>query len=271
MDFVVGGGLGEVSIHEWDGNEYLLVDTIGGEGCDPTDLACAFNNGGLIDGGPWPNYDRHGATITQLEPNAFTEFGVDITALLGETPCFTTFMGKTRSSQSFTAELKDFAGPEALPICGANISIAADDANEVGQSHTFTVNVFQSLGGVQTPAPNGTIATVTLTAANGAVVSPNSDTCASPGTVGGICTVTFTSNSAGQITAHAAADVAIGVPFRLGGKRFLLGKLRIKLRLIYKPLGLFILLVSFNTRTAGHSFSTSPGWPPGCSDTCRRE
>src|SRR5207244_7230588 len=66
------------------------------------------------DGGPWANYDNHGNVITTLPANAFTEMGVDITNVLGESPCLSTFMGKTRSSASFTSELKDFAGPTSF-------------------------------------------------------------------------------------------------------------------------------------------------------------
>jgi len=206
MDYVQGGGIGEVSIRQWNGTEYVLAGSAQGEGCNVADTICAFNNGGNIDGGPWVNLDRHGAEITQLPQNAFTEFGVNITQEVGGDPCITTIMGKTRSSQSFTAELKDFAGPTSFPICGANISIAPDDVNEVGEEHTFTVTVNKELGATETPAPDGTIVTVTLTGDADNVV----DNCASPGTVGGTCSVTFSSNTPGTVTGHAAADVLVG-------------------------------------------------------------
>ena len=70
-------------------------------------------------------------------------------------------MGKSRSSQSFTAELKDFSAPESFPICGGKITIEPDDVNEVGEAHTFTVNVDQTIGNTTTPAPDGTIVDVT--------------------------------------------------------------------------------------------------------------
>ncbi len=218
MDFVQGGGIGSVEVHVWNGTEYVSqgkLDT--GEGCapasptTPADSICAFNNGGPIDGGPWPNFDKTGNEITQIPQNGFTEFGVDVTALLGgATPCLSTVMGKSRSSQSFTAELKDFSAPQSFPICGANISIAPNAVNEVGATHTFTVNVNKTIGHATTPAPEGTIVDVTLTAENGAVVENVSDNCADPGTVNGVCTVSFTSNSAGRVIGHAAADVDIG-------------------------------------------------------------
>src|SRR6266508_2333779 len=94
-------------------------------------------------------------------------------------------------------------------ICAANIQIAPNDVNEINDPHTFTVTVTQTSGGSSTPAPDGTIVTVTLTAANGASVTPISDDCAYPGTVGGICTVTFSSPSAGVVTGSAEADVII--------------------------------------------------------------
>src|SRR5439155_1386374 len=92
---------------------------------------CAFNHGGNIDGGPWKNLDNHGKEITTLPANAFTEVGVDITNVLGESPCLSTFMGKTRSSASFTSELKDFAGPTKFAICAPSTKMTktAVDAN----------------------------------------------------------------------------------------------------------------------------------------------
>lgn len=214
MDYTVGGGIGEFSVREFTGTEYVLVEpALTTEGCDSTDSACAFNNGVSINGGPWPNIDRQGNVITNIPQNGFTEFGVDVTALIGEgeeIPCITTFMGKTRSSQSFTAELKDFAGPTGFDICDASITIAPDDVNEVGEDHTFTVNVNKQFGSVSEPADDGTIVDVTLTDANGAISSVSSDTCASPGTSGGTCSVTFTSDTAGTVTGHASADVQVG-------------------------------------------------------------
>jgi hypothetical protein len=209
MDFVVGGGIGSVEVRRWNGSEYVLEGVEGGEGCNVGDTICAFNNGASIDGGPWPNFDKTGNVITNLLPNAFTEIGVDVTALLGTTPCISTVTGHTRSSQSFTAELKDFTAPESFPICGGRIGIAPDDVNEVGQPHTFTVNLDKTIGSATEPAPDGTIVDVTLTDANGAAVDVSEDTCADPGTVNGTCTVTFTSDTAGTVTGHAAADIVV--------------------------------------------------------------
>ena len=45
MDFVVGGGIGEVSVRVWDGTEYVAVGDSTGQGCNPEDTICVFNNG----------------------------------------------------------------------------------------------------------------------------------------------------------------------------------------------------------------------------------
>ncbi len=208
MDFLKGGGIGEVSIRQWDGTQFVLIETLEGEGCDDKDAACAFNNGGLINGGPWPNFDKNGNEITELEQNAFTEFGMDVTALFEEQPCITNFMSKTRSSQSFTAELKDFSPPTAFNVCSAFITIGPDAVNEVGDDHTFTVEVGQKVAEIITPASDGTIVDVDLTDTNGAGSSVSSDTCTT-GTTNGKCTVTFTSNTAGTVTGHASSTVTI--------------------------------------------------------------
>jgi Prealbumin-like fold domain len=215
MDYETGGTVGSVTVRRWDGTEYVQVAALIGEGCNgaivgppahPEDVLCGFNNGASISGGDWPNFNRHGALITNIPTNGFTEFGVDVTELVGGDPCITTMMGKTRSSSSFTAELKDFAGPTAFPICGANIGITPDGVNEVGDEHTFTVDVNQEIGSSETPVPDGTIVDVTLSGDPDNVV----DTCADPGTVNGTCSVTFTSDTPGTITGHASATVQIG-------------------------------------------------------------
>ncbi len=149
MDFLVGGGFGSMSIREWTGSSYSLVGALGAEGCNTPDSICGFNNGFDIDGGPWPNYDRHGMEITTLPKNAFTEFGIDVTAVAGETPCISVVMGKTRSSQSFTAELKDFAGPVGFPLCSISWHKVDNKAQPLGgatfelcRTHSFVNGQF---------------------------------------------------------------------------------------------------------------------------------
>ena len=124
--------------------------------------------------------------------------------------------------QTFTVTTNGVApnsAPAVKRFVDGKISIGPDDTNSIGESHTFTVNVQQDDGltaaqggdGVTGfgPAPNGTTPTVTLTDSGGAINNISSNTCASPGTVSGSCTITFTSNTAGTVTGHAAATWTI--------------------------------------------------------------
>ena len=120
MEFENGGALGALRVYRWNGSNYIIIPgaLLTGEGCNATDTICGFNNDGPADdGGPWPNYDNHGDVITTLQQNAFSEFGINLTALLGSSPCISSFMAHTRTSPGpqqddpITSELKDFAGP----------------------------------------------------------------------------------------------------------------------------------------------------------------
>jgi hypothetical protein len=123
MDFENGGALGFVEVYRWSESnaEWQFIQAVNngsGEGCNagtaehPADSVCAFNNGDIIPNGSkegnewveggWDSYNRQGNVIHDLEPNAFTEMGINITQLFGEAPCFTSVMAKSRSSSSLS-------------------------------------------------------------------------------------------------------------------------------------------------------------------------
>jgi hypothetical protein len=153
MDFERGGALGLVEIMRWEEVapatfEWVLLFKIlpdaGGkaEGCNKAfngfdaNIVCAVNNDTAIDGGPWPNFNRSGQTITDIEPNAFTEVGVNLTALLDDTPCLSTVQVKSRSSASFNSELKDFAFGK-FDLCGS-ITIIKEAIPEGSQEFQYS-------------------------------------------------------------------------------------------------------------------------------------
>jgi hypothetical protein len=175
MDFLKGGGLGSVSVRRRDStanNNYTLADSVGGEGCSSDLLVCAFNNGATIKNGGWNSFDNHAAIISSLTQNSFTEFGVDVTGLGFGLPCFSTVEVKTRSSQSFTASLKDFA-IQPFQACFAtiatkihsgakpvNIDFNANDIQGTSISVGGTVHdmaIVTGQAGVGNPAPTGTV------------------------------------------------------------------------------------------------------------------
>jgi hypothetical protein len=223
-EFSDGGTGVSIKVFEWvgtggDEGGGTLQTLFGGAtgtpaDCDDTGAAatvCAnVNTSPILDATiPW-NYVGKGGT-RDMPTAAFFEGGINLSALLPDEPCITNMVAETRSSFEVNAVLKDFVHAN-FELCDANISIAPDDVNDVGDSHTFTVDVNKLVAGNETPADDGTIVDVTLTHSNpaGNPITPTTDTCASPGTSGGSCEVTFSSDVAGTITGHAEADVDVG-------------------------------------------------------------
>jgi hypothetical protein len=86
-----------------------------GQGTEP-DYACGIANNTKLGVTPWPPGDatlKKTDTASFPNTNTFVEAGVDLThfysGLSGGVPCFSTFLGETRSSPQITATLKDFA------------------------------------------------------------------------------------------------------------------------------------------------------------------
>lgn len=221
-EFDGGGSNVTIKVFEWvgtggDEGGGTLHTLFGGPtgapaDCDTTGPAanvCANVNTAAIPDStiPWEYVAKGGSR--DIPAAAFFEGGINLDAFFGEAPCFTNMVAETRSSFEVNAVLKDLVHSQ-FQLCGADISIAPDAVNDVGDSHTFDVDVSTTVAGQESPAPDGTLVDVTLTDAGGNPITPTSDTCADPGTVGGTCSVTFSSNVAGLITGHAEADVAVG-------------------------------------------------------------
>ncbi|MEW5990764.1 MAG: prealbumin-like fold domain-containing protein, partial [Chloroflexota bacterium] len=92
----------------------------------------------------------------------------------------------------------------------AYITIAADDTNEVGVAHTFTVTVYEDAGdGAGFVAAAGEL--VTITFPGGAPGTVNDDDCDTTGTDAlGQCFVVINSAVAGVFDVHAASNVQVG-------------------------------------------------------------
>jgi hypothetical protein len=217
--FTKGGSVSTVDVYRWNGSSPGSLGTTAvahGVDCKTTlggDATCATVNGPTNGTGgtiqtPWLTANKTDGAGHSLRTSEFYEGGLDLTEKGLGGKCFSTFIGDTRSSQSLTATIFDYARG-AFEHCGANISITPDGVNAVGQTQTYTVRVTQSISGVTTGV-SGVHPTVTLTASNGAAVANLVDDCATTGTdSNGECTVSFTSNTAGVITGHAAATVTI--------------------------------------------------------------
>lgn len=106
VDFEQGGGRPGSTVRVWDGTEYVLVAIPG-----PNVVLTATNMTDIDHTGGWGHFDTHGGPTDILTALQMVEAGVNLTAMgIVLDPCSpdATFNVKTRSSQSFTAELKDF-------------------------------------------------------------------------------------------------------------------------------------------------------------------
>jgi hypothetical protein len=86
-------------------------------------LACAITND-VDEISPWSYTPKSG--IPGIFPfESFFEGGINLTQLLGSTPCFSSFMAESRSSKRFTATLKDFVLGD-FPVCGISVEKECD-------------------------------------------------------------------------------------------------------------------------------------------------
>jgi hypothetical protein len=151
-DFLQGGGASVINVFKWNGNAgsplTLLahseikngvpvggtIDPATGLFCTTDDVACAVANKAATPA-PW-SYNFKGVGLdANLPQGTLFEGGVDLTALLGGSECFSNFLVMSRTSASTTAQLKDFVlGPFK------NCSIAIAKTCSVGRLTTAADN-----------------------------------------------------------------------------------------------------------------------------------
>ena len=171
VDFTAGGNFGGIQLYRWDcllpaKNKPYPTQPIDGTVCNPpahgqtsgphyqptgTDAVQINVNGhpnndnsieNNIKCGGWVCRNADGSPTAQIGTNELMEGGIDLKQL-GFTGCLSTFLPHTRSSQSFTATLKDF---EIIPFntC-ATPTITTTIRNAAGDDVT---NTSQALGTV---------------------------------------------------------------------------------------------------------------------------
>ncbi len=159
----------------------------------PADSVCAATNDGDT-----PSLDplytpKFGTTGTYPEESLF-EVGLNMGDLGLSGLCFTTFLLETRSSQSITAELKDFV-TGSLPTCSIEVAKDGDTLSKVGDDANYTITINNT--GVETLFKDDiTDDVLGAIAINGADQNPTSNgaiitsTTCGPSLVGGAsCTI----------------------------------------------------------------------------------
>ena len=170
IDFTNGGTLGTLEVRKWVGSatsgSYVPVGNVPTQGCNTNsglapDAFCGFSNGAPIAFGGWPTFNTKGQVET-LATNAFAEFGINISEALGRTPCFATFSAHTRTSASFSSELKDFA-VTSFQVCRPDTKLVLD-------SYQVNSSTPVSSGSATSPVPvtvhNGDSLTLTFAETN---------------------------------------------------------------------------------------------------------
>lgn len=168
VDYTNGGTLAGTTVYQWHCNADPGVQPADGTQCDPggasaahyqailvpSFLTLAVNSAGAIPCGGWVCRLGAGTTLPQ---NDFLEGGIDL-AGIPFTGCFNSFLPHTRTAQSPTATLKDFAGPIAFHSCRdpqqSSSSAPTGSGNSPGVAAIDSVSVTNGGAG---PAPTGSI------------------------------------------------------------------------------------------------------------------
>jgi uncharacterized repeat protein (TIGR01451 family) len=113
-DYTNGGGVSTFSVYKWvaSGGDvathlHTVATGVPCTGSPAADEACGTTNLDT-ETSPWPFTDKSGEH--DFLAGELFEGGINLSALHLDTGCFTSFIAETRSSQSVTATLSDFAG-----------------------------------------------------------------------------------------------------------------------------------------------------------------
>src|SRR4051794_2431728 len=137
--FTNGGAQPNIDVYEWQNGGLSLIASGGGCTSAPfDDAACAVASpsGSIVAPGPY--LDKAGNTT--IQPNGFFEGGVDLNSIFksSDLPCFSNFLAETRSSQSPSAQLKDFAigGVSSCGTVTIHKDATPNDAQDFSYSST---------------------------------------------------------------------------------------------------------------------------------------
>lgn len=169
VDFTAGGSLAGTSVYQWHCLAEPGPQPPDGTVCDPAgatppqhyELIAAPSfltflvNVADIPCGGWVCRDAISGNSTVVSTNDFLEGGVDL-AGIPFAGCFNTFLPHTRTAQSFTSGLKDFAGPLGFHSCRDPVIMSTSAPGPVtatpGTSATDSVTI--GTGGAG-PVPTG--------------------------------------------------------------------------------------------------------------------
>ena len=171
--FTNGGGVSTIDAYRWDGGATGSLNTTPvahGVDCKVTaghDSVCATTNSGALPitgpiTTPWLTSNKDNGVGHTLQTSEFFEGGIDLTENKLGGRCFNVFIADTRSSQSLTATLFDFARGrlgECSVVLTTTPSSTADRTFGSTTPITDTADIVGSTsgGGGTAPTPTGTV------------------------------------------------------------------------------------------------------------------
>jgi hypothetical protein len=242
--FTNGGSVSNVSVYRWNdpdgvgGNPGSLGTTAVALGGDcktqapgATDSACATVNGPTNGTGgtittPWLTSNKVDGVGNSLRTSEFFEGGLNLTKTNLAGKCFNVFIGDTRSSQSLTATLFDYAEGQ-IGECKSTTTTTPVDATDTSQPPGSSIPAAPADAAVT--VKDKTVITVSgVSSFTGSISwhiceSPGSTTCDTGGvavgsqnitTAGTYYSPTVTLTAAGRYCFRAdfSGDTSIGVP-----------------------------------------------------------
>ena len=143
-DFTNGGNVSTIRVFQWvgaGGSDGPLDLIATGVQCSITafgDGVCAQSN--TTDAvAPWP-YTPKSGTPGVFPSGSFYEGGINLTDLGLDLGCGGSFLAETRSSQSVSAQLKDFA-LGSFALCGLEVTKTGDTLSKVGDSVNYEITI----------------------------------------------------------------------------------------------------------------------------------
>ena len=142
-DFTNGGVISNIKVYKWVGSGgsdgslnlvYTGVDCVPG----PSGIVCATVNQADTPA-PWPYMPKSGSSGT-FPSGSFYEGGINISELIPEGLCLSSFLAETRSSQSLDAQLKDFA-LGTFDLCSVDVEKTGDTLSKVGDTVTYNFTI----------------------------------------------------------------------------------------------------------------------------------
>ncbi|MGH3119231.1 MAG: hypothetical protein ACRDQ2_19365, partial [Gaiellales bacterium] len=143
-NFSQGGVIDRISVFKWQGGALVPVitaaDCLGPPPSPFDDAACGTVNR-QPEPAPWDytpkaNEGTPGTFLT----GAFFEGGLNISRLVPDAGCFTSFLAETRTSTPFDARLKDFV-TDNFELCRITVDKTGDTLGKIGDPADYTITI----------------------------------------------------------------------------------------------------------------------------------